>query len=644
MVRSVSIRWRLSLFVALGTGLILAAVVGYNFIYAHKMLRRELEARGWQMARATAGRIEGETRAVMKIVEGVSLAVSIDPPGSGEDLQALLEGTVASSPEIVGASFALSEEGGLQEPLGCVTPYAFREGGEIHYKDIAGAGEVHETLDWYFLPAELKRPVWSEPYFDVGGAEILMVTYSAPVFARDTGVFLGVFTSDVSLEGLRGLLAEMPLGPGGYAFLVSKNGTFISHPEKELILRENIFSLAEAHNELWLRKLGQRMQAGGSDFLEFDSVVTGEPCWMIYVPVDSPQWTLAALFPRSELIKEVRVLSQAQASIGIGCFVLLLLVVLLISRSMTRPIEQLDRAAQTLAGGNLDEPLPLPPGNDEIARLGRTFEQMREDLVAYTEELRATVAAKERIESELRVAHDIQMSLVPRTFPPFPERADMDLFALMEPAREVGGDFYDFFLVGDHHLCLVIGDVSGKGVPAALFMAVTRSFLRSLVRVDENPAETLRKLNLELAVDNDACMFVTLFYALVDLRTGHCRCANGGHNLPVRIPQDGPPYEIDRIAGVVAGVMGGAEYAEGAFTLAPGETFFFYTDGVTEAMDPAQALYGEDRMLADLGELAGGGSQALCEAMRERLRQFAGPAEQSDDITMMAFRYLGLGA
>jgi sigma-B regulation protein RsbU (phosphoserine phosphatase) len=294
-----------------------------------------------------------------------------------------------------------------------------------------------------------------------------------------------------------------------------------------------------------------------------------------------------------------------------------------------------------MASGDLDAPFPVAKGRDEIARLTESFTIMRAELKAYMAQLRETVAAKERVESELRIAHDIQMSLVPRTFPPFPKRQDLELYALIEPAREVGGDFYDFFMPDPGHLCLAIGDVSGKGMPAALFMAVTRSFLRSFFHDDQNPAATMARLNDELSRDNEACMFVTLFCAVVDLTTGECRFASGGHNPPMLMDADGVVVEVPKLDGVAVGAIEDVRYGEGVLTMHSGQVLFMYTDGVTEAMNPADQLYGEKRMSEVLAANKGQDSATIITGIREDLRRFVDGADQFDDITMLAFRFFG---
>ena len=217
----------------------------------------------------------------------------------------------------------------------------------------------------------------------------------------------------------------------------------------------------------------------------------------------------------------------------------------------------------------------------------------------------------------------------------------MELNALLEPAREVGGDFYDFFLLDEDHLCLAIADVSGKGVPAALLMAVTRSFLRSFARESDSPVAVLGWLNDELAADNEACMFVTMFLAVVDLRSGAVRYASAGHNRPFVGGGACGVTQIPRLRGVALGARAGVVYDEGTLTLAPGDVLYLYTDGVSEAMNERDEVYGEERLGEDLARLCAESCDGILQALLVVLGEHTAGAEQSDDITMVAFRYLG---
>jgi phosphoserine phosphatase RsbU/P len=247
---------------------------------------------------------------------------------------------------------------------------------------------------------------------------------------------------------------------------------------------------------------------------------------------------------------------------------------------------------------------------------------------------------KERMEEALKLAHDIQMSMLPKIFPPFPERHEFDLFAAIAPAKEVGGDFYDFFFIDDDHLCFAVGDVSGKGVPASLFMAVTKTLFKATAGNGGMPGEILARLNTEICRDNESCMFVTLFCGILNIRTGQVKYSNGGHNLPYYLHQSGVSV-LENTGGRVLGVVEQSPYASGRMVLGPGEALLLYTDGVTEAMDPNDTLYSDQRLEQFLVRNRGSSPRQIIDDLVSDVRHFAGEAPQSDDITALALVYFG---
>jgi phosphoserine phosphatase RsbU/P len=653
VLRSLPIAWRITVLILLGASLVLGAVSAYSYWSARDFLEQQKRAEIRATAQATANRIETVGRAVEKIVQGLAFSVDDTEPGPRR-ARVLLRHTVASNEEVFGSGI------GYQPAIyGRLAPYVYqpsgiygspevqdaRPNGRIVVTDLGRGGRAYEAADWFQLPLQMHRAVWTEPYYDEGGGNIVMATYAVPVHLRDDPVPVSaVVTGDVSLFWLTRLLEGLDLGATGYAFLISQTGTFIAHPDQDFIMNESIFSVAEARDDPHLRAIGRRMIAGQAGYVAFNGVMSLTPderSWLAYKPVPSTGWSLGIVFPDSEISGDVVALSRIQWVIALLGIAALLLVALFIAGSITRPLRVLDAATRALAQGELDAPLPQAKGRDEIAHLTASFGRMRDDLQQYIDELRVTTAARERIESELRIASSIQMSLVPRTFPPYPRRDDLELNALLEPAREVGGDFYDFLLLDDDHLCLAIADVSGKGVPAALLMAVTRSFLRSFARESDSPVQVLGWLNEELAADNEACMFVTMFLAVVDLRSGVVRYASAGHNRPFLIGSACGVTQIPHLRGVALGARAGIVYDEGALRLAPGDVLYLYTDGVSEAMNVRDEVYGEERLGEDLARLCAGSCDDILQGLLAVLSEHAAGVEQSDDITMVAFRYLG---
>lgn len=254
---------------------------------------------------------------------------------------------------------------------------------------------------------------------------------------------------------------------------------------------------------------------------------------------------------------------------------------------------------------------------------------------------RETQRTKELIESELSVAREIQMSIVPKMFPAFPERPEFDIFAVLEPAKEVGGDLYDFFLLDEDHLCFVVGDVSGKGVPASLFMAVTKTLIKAKTDITLGPDQILYKVNNELCADNDSGMFVTVFLGILTISSGEVVFSNGGHNIPYLHRCNGRVEALPRIPGMALGVMEDMGYVCSCIRLGAGDSLVVYSDGVTEAMNDAAELFGERRLKDTLRAANGISAREEVSHILEDTRQFVAGASQSDDITILVLKYLG---
>jgi sigma-B regulation protein RsbU (phosphoserine phosphatase) len=316
---------------------------------------------------------------------------------------------------------------------------------------------------------------------------------------------------------------------------------------------------------------------------------------------------------------QIRILPAALLMIGIEAFHMGL--VLLISR----PFDQALALVKQIA-------LPMIATN---AAGMAVFSFMMQNLIHEKE----TESIKELIESELKVAREIQMDIVPKIFPPFPDRTEFDIHAVIQPAKEVGGDFYDFFFINDHSFAIAIGDVSGKGVPASLFMAVTKTLLKATATPGLQPSEILAAVNRELCRDNDSSMFVTVFLGIVNLTDGKFCYSNGGHNPPILQHKDGGLELLRKTPGMALGVMEDISFGSKERQLSKDDTLILYTDGIVEAMDSHETLYGEERFTAFIRNHPGLPVQTLNRLILDEVRSFAGTAPQADDITILSFRY-----
>ena len=303
---------------------------------------------------------------------------------------------------------------------------------------------------------------------------------------------------------------------------------------------------------------------------------------------------------------------------------------------MVRPLHQFADSAMSIAGGNLDTPLPHIKSEDELLQLRNSFAYMQTSLKRYIEDLKVTTATKEHMESELTIAHDIQMGMITKDFP---HRADVDIFASMTPAREVGGDLYDVVVDGDE-LFFIVGDVAGKGVPASLYMAVTRTLFRNLATNYQSAANVVREINRAIAGSNDQYLFVTLFVGVLDLRTHMLTFCNAAQNSPVMVSPSGECSLLEAETNLPVGVVDRYAYEEQQIAFEPGTALLLYTDGLTEAVSQQRQLFGEQRLLACVEECRHASAEQMITHLHEQVQVFAAGREQGDDLTMLYIRHL----
>ncbi|MCR5673724.1 MAG: PP2C family protein-serine/threonine phosphatase [Lachnospiraceae bacterium] len=347
-----------------------------------------------------------------------------------------------------------------------------------------------------------------------------------------------------------------------------------------------------------------------------------------------------------EMLKQILVMMRTMLLITIAFFtVMILIVVHHIRKIVVIPInkekeilEDYERDKDSASASKL---LATINTHNEIERMANSFSSMVTELDRYMEEIKSVTAEKERIGAELNVATKIQADMLPRKFPAFPDRNEFDLYATMTPAKEVGGDFYDFFLVDDDHIMLVMADVSGKGVPAALFMVIAKTLIKNHAMLGGTPSTVLARTNDQLCEHNEAELFVTVWIALIEISTGKGIAANAGHEHPV-IKHAGGDWElIEYRHSPPVATMEGVKFKEHEFEIHPGDSLYVYTDGVAEATDSNNELFGTERMLDVLNANKDASPKELLEAVKAGIDDFVGDAPQFDDITMMCFDYTG---
>lgn len=389
-------------------------------------------------------------------------------------------------------------------------------------------------------------------------------------------------------------------------------------------------------------------QPTGDEMLNF-TTANGQELVGRATYIKSFDWYITALASRDALREPARKLVAGQAGIFLGALAIGLILAYFFAHRIALPLNRLSAHAMTLpevdfsandqAGSGA---MKLPVGRrDEVGRLAQAFVFMENSLYANVRQLMQAVSARERIEGELNVARDIQMNLLPKVFPAFPNRVEVDIYAVVAPAREVGGDLYNFYFLDEHHLCFTIGDVSGKGVPAALFMTIAMTLIRVASDHEADPARIMNDVNANISRNNPNCMFVTLVVGVLDVRTGQVSYVNAGHNPPLALRRNNDIQVLSARSGPAVGVFDDIAFNLIETSLEPGDGLLLYTDGVTEAMDPAGRLYGDARLRQLMTHCTALAAEQVVDRIIRDVRAHAGEAEQSDDITVLVVRYRG---
>ena len=489
----------------------------------------------------------------------------------------------------------------------------------------------------------------------------MCVTCSVPIFVDDK--IMGVVGIDINMASIDESIASSS-GEGGCLFIVNNNGQVIFAPENNGLFKTELAEDAADLRESSNQQLAQFIRQALREKTNLMTVnLSGKDYYIAGVPMPTVGWAMIMAVdkelteqPEKQLLAEYdSINADASAAFRagnakiLGTFVLLVLAVILIgsylalsaSRNIVKPIEEMtkdiNRSSET---GSLFVMKDTYRTDDEIEVLAEAFTDLSKRTKQYIADITEITREKERVSTELHMANRIQNSMLPGVFPPFPDRREFDIYATMGPAREVGGDFYDFFLIDEDHLGMVMADVSGKGVPAALFMMISKVILQSYAMLGQSPSEILNKTNEAICSSNQEDMFVTVWIGILEISTGKIMAANAGHEYPA-LKQDGKFALLRDKHGLVLGGMEGIIYTDYEIKLNSGDKLFLYTDGIPEAADASYNMFGTDGMLEALNKDVNASPREILNNVQEAVESFVNGAEQFDDMTMLCLEYKG---
>lgn len=530
-------------------------------------------------------------------------------------------------------------------------PYAWRsDSSEVQVQRLGDVVSDYLNSKWFKEVIAKDSAYWSDPFVDGHDGKTPLVAFLQPIHDQQ-GRVVAVMGADLSLDFMTEFLEEqdsltedaMLVAPTEIplrSYMLSQDGTYLTHPESWHIMKGNFFQHVKDYDgeEGMAKNAIKEMKEKKVSNSETDymMMINRTPSYLFYAPVKGTDWILVVVAPRVVLDFMGLVVGLFMLVVVLVIIQVTFLVCRFVIKRSAKPLKVLADAADMVAQGHFDTQLPSIKHNDEIHQLRDSFENMQQSLATYVEDLKTTTAAKASIENELEIAHGIQMSMLPKIYPAFPDRNDIDIYGQVTPAKAVGGDLYDFF-IHDEKLFFCIGDVSGKGVPASLVMAVTRSLFRNIAAHTAHPDRMVTALNEALSDNNETNMFVTLFVGVLDLSSGHLSYSNAGHDMPLLLTDD-EVIVLSCDANVPAGVIPGWTFTCQQLEMKTGTMIFLYTDGLNEAEDIHHNQFGMERM-QQTAMNATRTPQQFISIMREEVAKFVGDAEQSDDLTMLAIQY-----
>lgn len=623
---------RLSMSILLIVSILFIVALVIVAFSSHYLMSEEAEKTSSYVLQSTILDVEKDIEAVESTVFSLSWLAD-ENRGNEEYLYHITRKVVEESNIIVGCAIAF--DSCCFEGRHYFAPYCYwdEDSSKFITKQLGSEENDYFTQEWFEVSRRTGQDHWSEPYFDEGGGKMMMTTFSHPL-KDNTGKVYAIFTADISLEEISEKVSSIHPYEHSHSTLVSAQGHYLSSGWEAGLIEETIYTTAEKVEDPRVMEISNSMMAGDSGTMRYSN--KGQVSFAVFGPL-SNGWSMAITCEYRDVLERTSKMHMILIAVGLIGLLVMFVICYQRIRQLTQPITEFSVSASNMAKGNFHAIIPEVKSKDEIKRLSDSLLWMQDSINKYIAKLSKTTSANERMESELNIAQKIQLGMLPHDFP---KDSRYELYAYLEPAREVGGDLYDFLLKDDKYIRFAIGDVSGKGVPAALVMAITRAACRFFAGLGLSVDKLVTQLNNSLSQGNDYNMFVTFFMGRINLETKVFEYCNAGHNPIVVIPPSSneKPYYLKAKTNIALGIFEGFDYQMETLTLEPGTRLLLYTDGVTEAENISKEQFGEERLLATLSmpEIRTMKPDEIIETICSEMHKFTGGNEQNDDITILA--------
>jgi sigma-B regulation protein RsbU (phosphoserine phosphatase) len=617
-----SVASRLALAVLLGSAIVLIVTGGLLLTHTREQTLQQTEREAAAIASSAANRIQARIDGVAKVDRVLAGLLTT----RREQAPAIIRDVLEANPEIgdISAAFVPHDHSSLRPED---APVARRNpaGGIVMGTRLSDPAPYWSS-PWFIRGLNCDKGCWQPPFRSTERNETL-VGFSTAIAGKNLPV-IGVADVTISLDWLQKLLGELDKPDHASAFVVDANGEFLAHDWVSYIgtrgSRPLLAALAAKRNPVRITP-----EEGGR---------VSEPVWIYFVPIEGTRWTFGLNMPERQVLADLRRTYMVDILLGVLALAGVSLITLVVTRRLMAPLGVLAERAENVSRGDLDFELPVLRRNDEVGRLTRAFDHMRHQLAGHIDTAKRTAREQERMASELEIARQIQLALIPDAHW-LADDGRLELHAALRPASAVGGDLYTYFALGARHVCVMVGDVSDKGIPAALFMARTITLARTIATHARSPSDILGSLNRELCKGNDTCMFVTLLCGVVETETGLLALASAGHEQPV-LHAGGSAILVDVETGPALGLDREARYPVRVLTLLGGDTVLMYTDGVSEAHAGNQKLYGAHALLESVSRIEEGATpETFVERVLSDVDAYVEGAVAYDDIALLALTW-----
>ncbi len=509
---------------------------------------------------------------------------------------------------------------------------------EMMIRSIPAGNDDFLYKDWYQIPWLAQKQYWSDPWFDAEGSGQIVCSYSLPLTIR--GTRLGIIRLDTPMESLRRIVMSLRVRKTGFAYLVSSNGMIVAHPSDSLAMNYTLFDLATRYQREDIYEIGQKVVNGQTGFERVRIHQVESDNWLAYRPLPSNHWSLVVEVPNREVFADLRYLTIIFTIASLASFLIIAGTIWYRTNALNQPLTELVDSIKLAGGGDLQPGPEISSDTYEIQVITENFAKMKSSLAEYIDDLKLVTEEKNRILAEVSFASAIQRNLVPKNADVSKLPPNLATFGILEPAGSIGGDLYDYFLSDANHFLFAIADVVGKGVPAAMSMTMLTTLLRATASADDSPETILLRLNAFLQEHNLESDFVTMVLGIIELDSGRCAFSNAGHPPLYQLSPNGRFQKYATTHSTALGFFDNIRITSETLQLSPGDQIVVFTDGVTEAMNQSEELFGSAGLENVLSGLQGSHPESTAHAIISAVRDFADPQSSRDDTTILVIEYL----